>query len=325
MADYKYCPRCGNELREAPRNDDPDRTYLVCTDEACGFAFYDNPTPVVAALVEAPDGTVVLIRNQGWPESWFGIVTGFLEKGEGPREAVLRELREELGVDGTIVGPIGEYDFEMMNQVIIAYHVRIDTTEVVPGAEIAAFKQVPVRTLRPWPMGTGHAVADWLDANHGPLEVEDGPEGIEFVRGAAGSSMAEICELYRAVGWTGHADQPEALQAALDGSHFVATARDSETAQLVGLLRVVSDGTWLAYLQEILVHPSYQRRGVGRALMEIFEARYGDLRQKVLLTDDRPEQHAFYDAFGFLDTRTAEPELHTFAQMPGLRAEDDED
>ena len=56
---------------------------------------------MVAAIVEhwpsrdskeSPE--IVLVRSNGWPESWFGLVTGFLEKSETPAEGCLREVKE---------------------------------------------------------------------------------------------------------------------------------------------------------------------------------------------------------------------------------------
>jgi ADP-ribose pyrophosphatase YjhB (NUDIX family) len=134
----------------------------VCADETCGYVFYDNPLPVVAALVEH-EGNVLLARNKGWPEGWFGLITGFLERGESPVAGILRELKEEVGLDGEIVGLIGVYEFAQRNEVIIAYHVRAHGT-VVLGDEIEAVKNVPPDKLRAWPFGTGLAVKDWLEA-----------------------------------------------------------------------------------------------------------------------------------------------------------------
>ncbi|MBK7971833.1 MAG: NUDIX hydrolase [Deltaproteobacteria bacterium] len=156
-ATYHYCPRCGTAL--APRHDG-ERERLACPGDGCGFLHYDNPTPVVAALVEH-EGEVLLVRNQGWPESWLGLVSGFLERGEGPEEGVLREVAEELGLTGEIVSLIGVYGFESRNEVIVAYHVRAAGT-VSPSHEIAAVKRVPPGRLKPWAFGTGRAVADWL-------------------------------------------------------------------------------------------------------------------------------------------------------------------
>jgi ADP-ribose pyrophosphatase YjhB (NUDIX family) len=124
--------------------------------------FWDNPLPVVAGLVEH-EGKVILIQNKGWPESWFGLVTGFLERGETPEAAVLRELKEELSLDGEVVRLIGVYDFSMRNEVIVAYHVRARGS-IALGEELAAYKAVEPDALKPWPFGTGHAVRDWLAA-----------------------------------------------------------------------------------------------------------------------------------------------------------------
>lgn len=155
---FTYCPRCATALE--PRVLE-GVTRTTCPAEGCGFVHYDNPTPVVAAIVERGDH-VLLVRSHGWPDTWFGLVTGFLERGESPREGILREIEEELGItDAQIVSLIGNYSFPMMNQVILAYHVRV-TGEVTLGAELAAYKAVPTAKLRPWPHGTGEAVRDWL-------------------------------------------------------------------------------------------------------------------------------------------------------------------
>ena len=133
---------------------------MLCSTPDCGYVFYDNPLPVVAAVVETPEG-VILVRNAGWPAGWFGLVTGFLERDETPAAGVLREIREEIGLEGEVVGLIGVYAFTQRNELIVAYHVKA-SGEVRLGEEIEAFKLIPVEKLRPWPFGTGEAVRDFL-------------------------------------------------------------------------------------------------------------------------------------------------------------------
>ncbi|MCI0569724.1 MAG: NUDIX domain-containing protein [Myxococcaceae bacterium] len=157
MSDFCFCPRCGDSLH--PRLVS-GRTRQVCGREGCGFTHWDNPLPVVAAIVEHR-GDVVLVRNKGWPETWFGLVSGFLERDETPEEGVLREVREELGLSGEVVGLVGSYAFPERNELIVAYHVRAEG-ELQVGEELAAIKRLPPEKLRAWPFGTGLAVADWL-------------------------------------------------------------------------------------------------------------------------------------------------------------------
>ena len=157
MKPHAFCPWCAARLAE---RESAGRLRLGCAAEGCGYVHYDNPLPVVAALVEH-EGEVILARNKGWPAGWFGLVTGFLERDETPQEGVLRELREELGLEGEIVRLIGVYPFVQRNEVIVAYHVRAQGT-VSLGEEIESVKRIAPAKLRPWPFGTGHAVADWL-------------------------------------------------------------------------------------------------------------------------------------------------------------------
>lgn len=167
-ARYRYCPLCRTELGEASHG---GRPRLACPNADCGFVHWDNPVPVVAAIVERA-GCVVLVRNRGWPESWYGLVTGFLEPEETPDHAVLREVEEEVGLRGEVVEYLGAYPFPRLNQIIFAYHVRAPDGPIrLCEEEIAGHREVPIERLRPWPQGTGPALRDWLAArgHHPPM------------------------------------------------------------------------------------------------------------------------------------------------------------
>jgi NADH pyrophosphatase NudC (nudix superfamily) len=154
---YTYCPTCATPLADAEIG---GFTRRKCP--ACDFVFWDNPTPVVAAIVEH-EGKVILTRSKGWPKGWLGIVAGFLEKGETPEVGALREVKEELGLDGVIVSFIGHYAFEMRNQIIFAYHIRAEG-QIIIGDELESIKALPPEEIRPWDVGTGPALKDWLSS-----------------------------------------------------------------------------------------------------------------------------------------------------------------
>lgn len=134
----------------------------VCPDESCGFVHWDNPVPVVCAIVER-DGHLILVQSIGWNKSWYALVTGFLEKGEMPDDAVIREVKEETGLDAEIGSFIGMYEFYRMNQLLLVYHVIAKEGEVVlDETELADYKLVPIEKVQPWPAGTGIGLRDWL-------------------------------------------------------------------------------------------------------------------------------------------------------------------
>ena len=152
-----FCPNCGSAL-ERRSIDGGERA--CCPDTACAFVEWDNPTPVVAALVEF-NGQVLLARNAAWRRGMFSVITGYLERGETPEQCALREVSEELGLEGRIAGYIGHYSFVAKNQLILAFHV-VASGEVRLNAELLEYRLVAKEKLKPWPFGTGPAVRDWL-------------------------------------------------------------------------------------------------------------------------------------------------------------------
>ena len=158
MSEFKYCPLCGKSLTKSTMD---GKEVVCCPSNSCGYVFWDNPIPVVAAIVEM-DGKVLLARNKEWPEKMFGLITGFLERGETPETAVKREVKEELGLDSEIRELVGVYSFFERNQLIITYHL-FAAGEIKLGDELAEVKSIPIDKLKPWPFGTVHAVRDWLE------------------------------------------------------------------------------------------------------------------------------------------------------------------
>ena len=114
-------------------------------------------------------------------------------------------------------------------------------------------------------------------------------------------AAGELVRLYNAVGWTRYTKDPEQLVRAAAGSSLVISAW--EHGRLLGLARVISDGETIAYLQDILVDPEHQRRGIGRELFIRAATPFAHVRQKMLLTDDEPGQRAFYESLGFTEIR----------------------
>lgn len=165
IEDFKFCPRCASPLVTRSHH---GRDRKLCEAAGCGFVHWGNPTPVVAAIIEH-EGQVLLARGKNWPEKMFALVTGFLEAAESPRQGVLREVKEEVGLEGEVVSLVGVYEFELRNELIIAFHVRT-AGPIVLGDELAAYKLIPKEKLRAWPMGTGLAVQAWIDSNvKGPV------------------------------------------------------------------------------------------------------------------------------------------------------------
>ena len=107
----------------------------------------------------------------------------------------------------------------------------------------------------------------------------------------------EILELYSSVGWTAYTDHPDSLRRGFENTLMILGAYTEN--ELLGILRAVGDGETIIFIQDILVHPDYQRRGIGTALLKEVLSRYSHVRQIQLATDNTEKTKAFYRSCGF--------------------------
>ncbi len=157
---YRYCPCCATPLAMLALEEDSGLVErLRCP--ACGFTHWNNPTPVLAAIVEL-DGRILLARNAAWPRpDMFGLITGFMEAGETPEDGIRREIAEETSLRVSALSLVAVHDFQRMNQVIITYHA-LAHGEVKLSPELVDYRLAPPQEVLCWRAGTGLALAQWL-------------------------------------------------------------------------------------------------------------------------------------------------------------------
>lgn len=110
---FRFCPRCGCDAFER-RN----HNGFICS--SCEFSFYINTGVAVAALLENERGELLLIRRARNPGAGLWAVPGgFVDAGEDAETAIIREVREETGLD--IVQP--RYFFSHPNPYEFRGHV----------------------------------------------------------------------------------------------------------------------------------------------------------------------------------------------------------
>ena len=155
----KFCPRCKSDLIVTVI-DEIER--LICSSHECEFIHWNNPIPVVAAVVEHK-GEIILANNVNWPDHIYSIITGFLEKGESSEQGTIREVGEELGLRTDHIELVEIYPFYRMNQIILGYYVRASGT-VELNEELRSYKHVKKEDLFTWDSATGYILRDWLNS-----------------------------------------------------------------------------------------------------------------------------------------------------------------
>lgn len=113
------------------------------------------------------------------------------------------------------------------------------------------------------------------------------------------------------VGWVAYTTKPDDLKKAFENSSYVEIAVID--SRVVGIIRTLSDSVSIHYIQDIIVHPEFQRYGVGRHLLKSELAFYADVRTHILLTDNEERQKLFYESLGFKNSKDLKKyELNSF-------------
>lgn len=145
MLNFKFCPLCSTELIEG-RKEERWRQYCP----SCDFINYKNPIPAVVAIAER-EGKILLIKRGMEPRKGiWTLPSGFMEAGETPKNACLRELKEETGMDGEVQNLINIYH-EWSNIygdiVNIFYYVKLGNGEATAGDDADDVSLVPINNM----------------------------------------------------------------------------------------------------------------------------------------------------------------------------------
>jgi NAD+ diphosphatase len=126
---HKYCGRCGGET--VPRNNERARTCAPCKRTT-----YPPVAPVIMILIK--DGRrLLLARKVGWGNTRYSALAGFVEPGETLESTVIRETREEVGVEIKNIQYFGSQPWPFPNNLMIAFTADYAGGPVKPdGVEI---------------------------------------------------------------------------------------------------------------------------------------------------------------------------------------------
>ena len=109
----------------------------------------------------------------------------------------------------------------------------------------------------------------------------------------------EIVQLYRAGGWWKDEYDQDSLPGMIRGSFAFAIATDRKTGHAVGMGRVISDGVFDGYIQDLVVLPDYRRRGIGARIVAALVARCTGLGISWIGLIAEPGTESFYQPLGF--------------------------
>jgi NAD+ diphosphatase len=123
----QYCSRCGTPMR--PRENERAR---VCP--ACHFTSYPPVSPAIMILMTR-GREILLARKSIWPAGRFSALAGFVEPGETLEDTVIRETREEVGVEVRNIRYFGSQPWPFPHSLMVAFTAEYAGGEIKPDGE----------------------------------------------------------------------------------------------------------------------------------------------------------------------------------------------
>lgn len=125
-----YCPHCGGPVEERMISGRP-RPH--CPN--CRVSFFADPKLAVAVVIEQA-GRIVLQRRTIDPGiGCWTFPSGYVERGEPPELAAVREAREEVGLDVRLTRLLGLYTQPGETVVLAVYVAEITGGDLASGEE----------------------------------------------------------------------------------------------------------------------------------------------------------------------------------------------
>lgn len=309
-----FCPICGHTLGE---REEGGRIRQAC--DNCGYVHYVNPVPAVGILIEM-DGGLVLIRRLNPPHrgEWT-LPSGFIEADESAEEAAIREAEEETGLKVEIIELFGVNSFPEgppISGIMIFFRARPVGGELRAGDDATEAAVFPIAELPVMPFRTHReAAAQWLARQEqspgAPSSASTPPPDPGFtIRPAEMSDVNEVMALLGLIPanreftrevWR---DVQQRFREPAGMDVFVAVSDGPQNIVIgfvaMSAVRTLTGGFGL--ISDMAVLPTFQRRGVGAALLEaaMRHARRQNLRALLVATDRANERaRAFYASLGF--------------------------
>ena len=159
--EYNFCQRCGADLEFKPVE---QRLRPSCV--SCGWVVFQDPKVVVAALVVEGREVALVKRGPGVGEGKWSFPAGYVDRGETLQDAVVREAREEIGVEVYPMDLVGLYSRENDPIVLVIYEAKVMGGEITPQGEVLEAAWFPVDDLPPLAFSRDASIiAKWVDAH----------------------------------------------------------------------------------------------------------------------------------------------------------------
>jgi NAD+ diphosphatase len=158
--DHQFCGRCGVQMRP----DDGERA-MRC--DPCGTISYPRISPCVIVLITRGE-ELLLARNANFPQPMYSTLAGFIEAGETVEDTLVREVREEVGVEVRNLRYFQSQSWPFPNQLMLGFFAEYaggdivcDETEIA-DAQWFHYSELPI--IPPPSSVAGQLIRHYIDS-----------------------------------------------------------------------------------------------------------------------------------------------------------------
>ncbi|PJI08242.1 MULTISPECIES: NAD(+) diphosphatase [Clostridium] len=128
---YEYCPVCGKKLKKKYSFDEGEVPYCEYDD----IMFFDTPKPCIIVAVIRENYILLLEQNYTFKDSKV-LVSGYVKNGETIEETVIREVKEEVGIDVKKPEYLGSYYLDSKEIIMITFMAEYSSGEITKSSEV---------------------------------------------------------------------------------------------------------------------------------------------------------------------------------------------
>jgi len=126
---HNFCPRCGERTF-------PDHAGSIRRCPRDNSEHYPRTDPAIITVLRDKDDRILLGRQSRWEEGRYSTFAGFVEAGESFEEAVVREVKEEAGVEVSEITYLASQPWPFPNSIMIAFSALVEfPDQAMPDGE----------------------------------------------------------------------------------------------------------------------------------------------------------------------------------------------
>ena len=159
---HQFCGRCGVQM-------EPQSAERAKRCPRCGLLHFPRLAPAIIVLVERGD-KLLMARSRHFASGMYSVLAGFVEPGESLEGAVIREVKEEVGISIKDIQYFGSQSWPFPHSLMIGFtatyeggEISMDDTEIEDAGWFTVDKLPPL----PGKISIARKLVDWFITKHG--------------------------------------------------------------------------------------------------------------------------------------------------------------